>query len=144
MPGRRPRARSGGVTIPKDELVALCRRWHIRWLALFGSALTDDFRPDSDIDVLVEFEPGQAPGLAIMLDMAREALQAMEGVERGTFEADKNLHLAQCTGSRSSVGLGGGGAGVVPSAQIRPGGDAAAARRERQNSIRSAWPDAVG
>ena len=54
------------VTLPKEELAALCRRWHIRWLALFGSALTDDFRPDSDVDVLVEFEPGQTPGLAII------------------------------------------------------------------------------
>ncbi len=54
------------VTIPQHELAALCRRWHIRWLALFGSVLTDDFRPDSDIDVLVEFEPGQTPGLAII------------------------------------------------------------------------------
>jgi predicted nucleotidyltransferase len=59
------------VTVPRDELVALCRRWHIRWLALFGSVLTDDFRPDSDIDVLVEFEPGKTPGLA-MTDLEGE------------------------------------------------------------------------
>jgi hypothetical protein len=41
-----------------------CRRNHIRRLSLFGSILRDDFGPDSDIDVLVEFEPGQTPGLA--------------------------------------------------------------------------------
>ncbi len=40
-----------------------CRRHHIRSLALFGSVLRDDFRPDSDVDVLVEFEPGRTPGL---------------------------------------------------------------------------------
>lgn len=54
------------VIIPREALVAVCRRWHIRWLALFGSALTDDFGPDSDIDMLVEFEPGCTPGLAII------------------------------------------------------------------------------
>ena len=41
-----------------------CRRHHIRRLALFGSILTDRFSPNSDIDVLVEFEPGYTPGLA--------------------------------------------------------------------------------
>jgi predicted nucleotidyltransferase len=59
------------VTIPKEELAALCRRWRIRWLALFGSVLTDRFRPDSDIDLLVEFEPGWTPGLAI-IDLEEE------------------------------------------------------------------------
>jgi uncharacterized protein len=59
------------VTIPKEELAAFCRRWRIRWLALFGSVLTDNFRPDSDIDLLVEFEPGWTPGLAI-IDLEEE------------------------------------------------------------------------
>ena len=43
--------------MPRDQIADFCRRNHIRWLALFGSALRDDFRPDSDVDVLVEFEP---------------------------------------------------------------------------------------
>jgi len=43
--------------ISSAELTAFCERWHIRRLALFGSVLRDDFRPDSDIDVVVEFEP---------------------------------------------------------------------------------------
>ena len=46
------------IVVPRDHITAFCRRNHIRWLALFGSALRDDFRPDSDVDVLVEFEPG--------------------------------------------------------------------------------------
>ncbi len=50
--------------IDDDILAAFCRRHHIRRLALFGSVLRDDFTPESDIDVLVEFEPGQTPGLA--------------------------------------------------------------------------------
>ena len=56
--------RSTAVSIPQAELEAFCHRHHVRRLALFGSVLRDDFRPDSDVDVLVEFEPGQTPGLA--------------------------------------------------------------------------------
>ena len=52
------------IAIPKDETAAFCRRHHIRRLSLFGSVLRDDFRADSDIDVLVEFKPGHVPGLA--------------------------------------------------------------------------------
>lgn len=54
------------IEIPKDEITAFCRRYHIRRLALFGSVLRDDFRPESDVDVLVEFEPGHVPGLAFI------------------------------------------------------------------------------
>ena len=43
------------VTIPREEIIAFCQRYPIRKLALFGSVLRDDFRSDSDIDVLVEF-----------------------------------------------------------------------------------------
>jgi predicted nucleotidyltransferase len=50
------------VHIPEDEIRAFCEKNHIRKLALFGSILRDDFRTDSDIDVLVEFEPGHVPG----------------------------------------------------------------------------------
>ncbi len=51
------------IDIPSDEIAAFCKRWQITELALFGSVLRDDFSPDSDIDVLVEFEPGRTPGL---------------------------------------------------------------------------------
>jgi uncharacterized protein len=59
----------GGVTaarlaVPADALDEICRRYSVRHLALFGSVLRDDFTPTSDIDVLVEFEPGRTPGLA--------------------------------------------------------------------------------
>jgi predicted nucleotidyltransferase len=54
------------VAIPSEALAAFCRRRHIRWLAVFGSALTEGLRPDSDVDVLVEFAPGHTPGLAIV------------------------------------------------------------------------------
>jgi uncharacterized protein len=50
------------IAIDLDQLAAFCRRNHIRWLAVFGSALRDDFGPDSDVDVLVEFDPEHIPG----------------------------------------------------------------------------------
>lgn len=49
--------------IDRDKLAAFCRRHHIRRLLLFGSVLTDKFREDSDVDVLVKFEKGHVPGL---------------------------------------------------------------------------------
>ena len=52
------------LTISTHQLEAFCRRHHIRKFALFGSVLRDDFGPESDVDVLVEFEPGHVPGLA--------------------------------------------------------------------------------
>lgn len=52
------------LVVPRHELSEFCRRHHIRKLALFGSVLREDFGPDSDVDVLVEFEPGHVPGLA--------------------------------------------------------------------------------
>jgi hypothetical protein len=52
------------ITIPIDQLIEFCQRHYIRRLAVFGSALRDDFRPESDIDILVEFEPGHTPGFA--------------------------------------------------------------------------------
>lgn len=50
--------------LPHGEIEALCREYHIHRLALFGSALRDDFTADSDVDVLVEFEPDARIGLA--------------------------------------------------------------------------------
>jgi len=52
------------IPVPSERLAAYCRQHHIRNLALFGSVLRDDFTPDSDVDVLVEFEPGHVPGLS--------------------------------------------------------------------------------
>ena len=53
-----------GFDIPINEIAAFCRRSHIRRLAFFGSVLRHDFTAASDVDVLVEFEPGHQPGLA--------------------------------------------------------------------------------
>jgi predicted nucleotidyltransferase len=52
------------ISVNKEKIADFCRRHHIHRLSLIGSVLRDDFRPDSDVDVLVEFEPGYVPGLA--------------------------------------------------------------------------------
>ena len=52
------------LDLPQAEIEAFCQRHHIRWMALFGSVLRDDFTAESDVDVLVEFEPEHIPGLA--------------------------------------------------------------------------------
>ncbi len=54
------------VTVDRDQIEVFCRKHHIRKLSVFGSALRDDFDPDSDVDVLVEFAPGHTPGLEIV------------------------------------------------------------------------------
>ena len=54
------------ISIDRGQIEAFCRRHHIRKLALFGSVVRDDFGPDSDVDVLVDFEPGHVPGLAFI------------------------------------------------------------------------------
>ena len=51
------------VSVDQERLAEFCRQNGIRRLAVFGSALRDDFGPDSDVDVLIEFEPGRTPGL---------------------------------------------------------------------------------
>jgi len=55
---------TAGIPIDTEAIADYCTRHHIRRMALFGSVLRDDFRPESDVDVLVEFEQGHVPGLA--------------------------------------------------------------------------------
>ena len=54
------------IEIPREKVADFCRRHHIRKLSLFGSVLRDDFGPESDVNVLVEFEPGHVPGFAFI------------------------------------------------------------------------------
>lgn len=60
--GKRWNGVQANVKVPRAKLAAFCRSHHIKKLSLFGSVLTGEFKPDSDVDVLVEFEPGHAPG----------------------------------------------------------------------------------
>ena len=69
-----------------DRIAEFCQRNHIRRLALFGSVLRDDFAPESDVDVLVEFEPGTRVGLALIT--MQDELSNMLGrrVDMSTFQ----------------------------------------------------------
>jgi predicted nucleotidyltransferase len=67
------------VPIPTEQLREFCQKNHIRRLAVFGSALRSDFRPDSDIDLLVEFEPEHTPSLLQMARLERELSAFFDG-----------------------------------------------------------------
>jgi len=62
------------IDLPRSEIEALCKRHHIRRLSVFGSVLRDDFGPQSDVDMLVEFEPAVSAGyftlVSIQLELA--------------------------------------------------------------------------
>ena len=60
------------IDLPQEIIADFCSRHHIRRLSLFGSVLREDFRPDSDVDVLVEFEQGCEPGFFGLVRMERE------------------------------------------------------------------------
>ena len=60
------------LKIPREKLAEFCKKNHIRKLSLFGSALREDFSPDSDVDVLVEFEPNTRVGLIRLAGMEIE------------------------------------------------------------------------
>lgn len=67
------------LPIEPETLEALCRRHSIKRLSLFGSTLKGTARPDSDIDLLVEFEPGHAPGLIALAGIEIELSELMGG-----------------------------------------------------------------
>jgi hypothetical protein len=82
------------LEIPDDALAAFCRRWKVTELALFGSVLRGDFRPDSDVDVLVTFDPKARWTLFEMVDMqddlARMLGRRVDLVSRRGVEASRN------------------------------------------------------
>lgn len=83
-----------GVKVSKDKLGEFCERWKITELALFGSVLRDDFRPDSDIDVLVTFATGIHRSVDHLIQM-KEELEGLFGrsvdlVEKGVIENSSN------------------------------------------------------
>ena len=84
-----------GVQISDEVIVAFCRRHRIGRLALFGSVLRDDFRPESDVDVLVEYKPDSGVGYIQMGEMESE-LSAIIGrrVELHT-PADLSTHFRE-------------------------------------------------
>lgn len=66
------------IEIPTDEIADFCRRHRIRSLSLFGSVLREDFRPDSDADVLVEFEPDAQVGFIALSRMQQELAELLQ------------------------------------------------------------------
>ncbi len=67
------------IDIDRAKLAAFCRRHHIRKLSLFGSVLGTDFRPESDVDVLVEFDPEHVPGFLALARMEGELSELLGG-----------------------------------------------------------------
>ncbi len=60
------------LEFPKEEIEEFCKKHYIQKLSLFGSALRDDFTPESDLDILVEFDPAHIPGLIRLAGMELE------------------------------------------------------------------------
>lgn len=67
------------ILIDRDALAGFCKRHQVRKLSLFGSVLRQDFRPDSDVDVLVEFEPEHVPGFLGLHEMEQELSAILGG-----------------------------------------------------------------
>ncbi|MEX5218141.1 MAG: nucleotidyltransferase domain-containing protein [Nitrospira sp.] len=82
------------IDVPKDQIAAFCRKWKIAELALFGSVLRADFKPESDVDVLVTFSQDGEWDFEQLLEM-KDSLQALLGrpvdlVEKRLIEESPN------------------------------------------------------
>ncbi|HYK00756.1 MAG TPA: nucleotidyltransferase family protein [Thermoanaerobaculia bacterium] len=75
-----PTQRELAIPIPHEEIAVFCRKWGIRKLSFFGSVVRDDFGPESDVDVLVEFR-NRTPGLKFFWDVPNELSQILGGRE---------------------------------------------------------------
>lgn len=78
------------LAIPEEQLARFCKQNHIRKLSLFGSALRQELRPDSDLNFLVEFEPEHVPGLLALARMERE-LSAIFGGRKIDLRTTEDL-----------------------------------------------------
>ena len=67
------------IELSKNEIASFCKKHHIRKLSFFGSILRDDFGPDSDVDVLVEFDPDHVPSFFRLFDMEDELSEIFDG-----------------------------------------------------------------
>lgn len=96
---------NGHITIAKDKIETFCREHHICSLALFGSVLREDFRPESDVDILVEFEQGDEPDLFGLVELQEELSKiighSVDLVERRAVEKSENYirrrHILEAT-----------------------------------------------
>ena len=82
------------IQLPEERIAGFCRRYGIRELALFGSVLREDFRPDSDVDVLVEFDPEAHYGLFALAAMQSELEEILgrrvDLIEKSAIERSRN------------------------------------------------------
>lgn len=87
-------AKKTQIDVPYSKIEDFCRKWKISELSLFGSALRDDFRPESDIDVLVTFAPDTRISLSDLLSMENELKQIfgrdVDLVQRKSVEQSEN------------------------------------------------------
>ena len=93
--------------LPLDQIAEFSRRWQVREFALFGSAVRDDFGPDSDVDVLLDFAPDARRTLFDLVDM-RDELQTIFGrpvdiLTRGSVEASTNRFRREAILSSAEV-----------------------------------------
>jgi predicted nucleotidyltransferase len=86
-----PATRELAIPIPHEEIAVFCRKWGIRRLAFFGSVVRDDFGPESDVDVLVEFRD-RTPGLKFFHTVPTELSEILGGrkIDLGTFASIKS------------------------------------------------------
>ena len=78
------------ISLKHEEIAAFCQRWQITELAFFGSVLRDDFRPESDVDVLVTFAPGVEWSLFDHMAMEEELGRRVDLVSRRAIERNSN------------------------------------------------------
>lgn len=83
------------IAIPQDELAAFCQKHHVRKLSLFGSVLREDFRDDSDVDVLVEFEPDAVVDLFDIVEMEMTLSEMLERKVDLRTPQDLSRHFRQ-------------------------------------------------
>lgn len=88
--------------IPEKELVGFCKKYHIKKLSLFGSALSEELRPNSDIDLLVEFEKGHVPGLITfagieieLTDMIGRKVDLRTAYDLSRYFRDEVINMAE-------------------------------------------------
>ncbi len=93
-----------GIPVEKERIAEFCQRHHIRKLSLFGSVLRDDFGPDSDVDVLVEFDPEQRVGFFKLFEIEQELSELLDGrkVDMVTY-GSLNRHLRDLVITSSEV-----------------------------------------
>ena len=97
-----------GIDIDREKIAEFCRQWRITEFSLFGSVLRDDFRPDSDVDVMVGFDP-QARWTLLDLAEMKEQLETMLGrdvdllTRRGVEQARNPLRKKEILSSAETV-----------------------------------------